>query len=313
MLVVTDETSLEQDVALADLGEQLSRLRLCEPAAVDAMEKSLARYGQLTAVIAFVPGGAPEIVDGFKRVQAARRLGWRELRVRRCNADAVQAILQIAALHAGRGLTELEEGWIVRSLYRDHGLSQPAIAARLARHKTWVCRRLLLVEALDSELQARVRLGLLSPRAAVALTALPRGNQMAACDVVVRRGLTVRQTELLVGQLRGSASDAARAEVLAGWISGELAPKISGPAPSRPARSAADGLVSDVAALHRIAARVEARLMTAPLLALGSTAAELVAERLESLAPVLAALGRSIGRVTTPQRRAERACEESAA
>lgn len=313
MLDVTDGTPLEQDVAIADLGEQLSRLRLCEPAAVEAMTKSLACHGQLTAVMAFAPGGVPEVVDGFKRVQAARRLGWQSLRVRRCDADAVQAILQIAALHAGRGLTELEEGWIVRALYRDHGLPQPAIAAQLARHKSWVCRRLLLAEALDSELQARVRLGLLAPRAAVALTALPRGNQRAACDVVVRRGLTVRQTELLVGQLRDSASDAAQAKVLAGWVSGELAPKISGRAPSRPARSEADALVSDVAALCRIAARVEARLMTAPLLALGSSAAELVAESLESLAPVLAALGRTIEKATTPRSRAHPPCEESAA
>lgn len=305
MLAVLAVTSLEQDVAIADLGEQLSRLRLCEPDAVEAMEKSLARYGQLTAVVAFTPGGAPEVVDGFKRVQAARRLGWRELRVRYCDADAVQAILRIAALHAGQGLTQLEEGWIVRAAYRDHGLSQPAIAERLARHKSWVCRRLLLVEALDNEVQARVRLGLLAPRAAVALTALPRGNQVAACDVVVRRGLTVCQTELLVAELRTSATGAARAAILAGWVSGELGPKSPGRAPSRPARSDADCLLSDVTALRRIATRVEARLMAAPLLALGPAAAELVAESLESLTPVLGVLQRAIAKVTTGRSRAE--------
>lgn len=310
---MAEQMSPEQCVAIGELGEQLARLRLCEPDAVAAMEKSLTHHGQLTAALVFVRSDGLEVIDGFKRVQAARRLGWQKLRIRQCTADAVQATVQIAALHAGRGLTQLEEGWIVRALYRDHGLTQPAIAARLARHKSWVCRRLLLVEALDSEAQARVRLGLLSPRAAVALTALPRGNQVAASDVVVQRGLTVRQTELLVGQLRECAGDAARASLLARWASGDLAPKSPGRAPSRAMRSDADWLISDVAALHRIAARVESRLMTAPLLALGPTAAELVAESLESLAPVLAALQRIIGRVTTPRSRLEPDSRESAA
>jgi ParB-like chromosome segregation protein Spo0J len=196
VLAVTDPSTPEQSVALGELGEQLGRLRLCEPDAVAAMEMSLARYGQLTAALAFPRGDRLEVIDGFKRLHAARQLGWREVRVRRCSADVVQATVQSAALHLGRGLTELEEGWIVRSLYREHRLSQPTIAERLMRHKSWVCRRLLLVEALDSEVQARVRLGLLAPRAAVALTALPRGNQKAASDVVVQRALTERAREV---------------------------------------------------------------------------------------------------------------------
>jgi len=55
----------------------------------------------------------------------------------------------------------------------------------------------MLVEALDPAVQADVRLGLLMPRAAVAVSQLPRGNQQAASAVVVRRGLTFRQTEAL--------------------------------------------------------------------------------------------------------------------
>ena len=63
----------------------------------------------------------------------------------------------------------------MRSLYRDDGLSQGNIAELLRRHRSWVCRRLMLVESLESELQASVRLGLLAARAAVVLAALPPG------------------------------------------------------------------------------------------------------------------------------------------
>ena len=46
-----------------------------------------------------------------------------------------------------------------------------------------------------------MRLGLLAPRAAIALAALPCGNQVPAAAVVIRRGLTVAQIAGLVAEL----------------------------------------------------------------------------------------------------------------
>ncbi|MBK9000295.1 MAG: hypothetical protein IPM35_31640 [Myxococcales bacterium] len=110
------------------------------------------------------------------------------------------------------------------ALCRQDGLAQGAIAQRLGRHKSWVCRRLLLVEALDPAVQADVRLGLLAARAAVALAQVPRGNQLAAAEVVVRRGLTVRQTEQLVVEVIGCESAAQRERVLESWRDGSRIP-----------------------------------------------------------------------------------------
>jgi ParB/RepB/Spo0J family partition protein len=203
------------DLELAQLGEQLAPLRLCDDTALEAMRRSLVAHGQLTPLVVFGAGDAYEIVDGFKRVRAARALGWTRARAHVADVGTVEAKLLIAALHDGRGLTELEEGWLVRSLYRDDHLLQPAIAQRLGRHKSWVCRRLMLVEGLDAAVQGDVRLGLLTPRAALALAALPRGNQHAAAGVVIRRGLTVRQTELMVAELLDCPDGATRAARLA--------------------------------------------------------------------------------------------------
>src|SRR3954470_19067177 len=41
-----------------------------------------------------------------------------------------------------------EEAWSVHALVRDDGMTQVEVAERLSRHKTWVCRRLALVEKL---------------------------------------------------------------------------------------------------------------------------------------------------------------------
>ena len=157
----------------------------------------------------FASQGQLEILDGFKRVRAARALGLRVLRARVADVGVAEAKVMLLAQHDRRGLTELEEGWLIRSLYRDHHLTQPAIAARLGRHKSWVFRRLMLVEALDPAVQADVRLGLLAPRAAVALGQLPRGNKEDAAKVVIRRGLTVRQAALFVAELLDLGDDGA--------------------------------------------------------------------------------------------------------
>ena len=71
---------------------------------------------------------------------------WTTLFARIDDVNAIEAKLRVAELHDRRGLTELEEAWLVRSLYRDDGLGQPEIARRMSRHKSWVWRRLMLVE-----------------------------------------------------------------------------------------------------------------------------------------------------------------------
>jgi KorB domain len=48
---------------------------------------------------------------------------------------------------------KLEEAWIVQSLIRDDGLSQVEVAELLGRHKSWVCRRLALLEKLYTEVR----------------------------------------------------------------------------------------------------------------------------------------------------------------
>jgi len=289
-------------IAVDDLDERLSAFRLREPKAVEAMAASLGRYGQLSPLAVFDDGDGIQIMDGFKRLHAARQLRWSQLEVRYCDVDIAEAKFQVAVLHRGHGLTELEEGWLIRSLYREDRLAQSAIAERLGRHKSWICRRLLLVEGLLDEVQANVRMGLIVPRAAVTLAALPRGNQIAAMRAVIQRGLTVRQTEMLVAQALALDDATARSTLLTRWSSGAVTLPQPGPRPTRAIRSESDWVAADITTLHRVAARLDARLLGTPLCAFGPTAAELIAANLETLVSVLTALERTIVRSTTPKR-----------
>lgn len=246
-------------VSLEELGLKLSELRLCEPASEERMRRSLRQYGQLTAVTAFVDGEKLELVDGFKRFRAGRHLGWPSLQVRTLTLDEATASAVIVTLHEYRGLSELEEGWLVQSLHRKQGLSQGAIALLLRRHKSWVSRRLLLVEGLLDDVQHDVRLGLLAPRSALAVAALPRGNQRRAADLAMKRGMTTRQAERLVRRLSELENNESRDALMEKWPEETAAPNVQG----RP-RSEHEQLQADVAVLMRVGVRVKVRLLSVP-------------------------------------------------
>ena len=290
-----------REVEIEGLGERLSALRLCDAAALATVRRSLEVHGQLAALTLFAEPGSLEIIDGFKRVRAARALGWGTLIARIDDVSSIDAKLRLRELHDRRGLTELEEAWVVRSLYREDRVSQPEIARRMSRHKSWVWRRLMLVEALDPSVQIDVRLGLIAPRAAVAVSRLPRGNQLAASAVVVRRGLTVRQTDALVDDALHQPDSAACEALLARRLDGPAIGTPSGPRPSRVARSDADRMSLDILRVREIAARLEARLLSTPLAVFAPTAAELMRDALAQLSPVLRALDGVIRTVTGTQ------------
>jgi ParB/RepB/Spo0J family partition protein len=276
-------------VALTTLGQRLAALRLCDPSADEQVKRSLADRGQLSPVVAFADHDQRlELVDGFKRWRAARALEWSTLQVRVLPVAEVVATGVIDVLHQQQRLTELEQGWLIRSLCREHGLSQGAVAHLLRRHKSWVSRRLLLVEGLDDAVQADVRLGLLSPRSAVAVAALPRGNQRQAARLASERGLTTRQTETLVHRLRELESDEARRQQMERWPD-----DVTASAPRRAPRSDAEQLRADIVRLMELGVRVEVRLCA---MRLPDKGAAVVYEALAKLSTMLEALSAIVTR-----------------
>jgi ParB-like chromosome segregation protein Spo0J len=293
-----------REVEIVALGARLSTLRLCEPDAVADVQRSLERHGQLTPVVVIEDAGHLETLDGFKRLRAARAMGWTTLRVDVLapGLGVVDAKLAFGALHARRGLTELEEAWLIRSLVRDDGLRQGDIAHRLHRHKSWICRRLMLAESLDGAVQADVRLGLVAPRTAVALAALPRGNQVRAAEVVSRTGMTLRQTEAMVCELLELQDPVARVAWLDRRLTAAPSAAAADPAPSARRRAESDWILGDVLTLRRVGARLEARLLARPLATHGPGAAVSLREALVGLALVLATLTTTVARAVTEQR-----------
>jgi ParB-like chromosome segregation protein Spo0J len=236
--VATDLIAL----ALEDIGEHFARYRLRSPAMERVLEASLRRYGQMSPVVVFRWQDRYELIDGFKRLAAARAV--REvasLWARVIEADERSAKAALYSLNRVSGKpSELEEAWIVHALVREDGLPQVEVAELLGRHKSWVCRRLALIERLEEAAQAELKVGLLSPTCARQLVRLPPGNQDALLAVIRREALTAHEVAGVVDLLQRAPSrelqqyilDAPREALLQteGRCLPSRDPRLSGPA-----------------------------------------------------------------------------------
>lgn len=205
------DEGMVQPVALMALGQGYRRYRLTDPAAETAMAGSLRRWGQLSPVVACRRGEQLEILDGFKRLAAAAQVaGLTTLSVRVLAVDERTAKAAILGLNRGQRATrELEEAWIVQALVRDDGLTQVEAAQLLGQHKSWVCRRLALLERLSADVKEDLRLGLLGPALARQLVRLPAGNQQAVLAVTRQQALTAQETSGVIDLLQGASPEQA--------------------------------------------------------------------------------------------------------
>jgi ParB-like chromosome segregation protein Spo0J len=180
------------------------------------MARSLERYGQLSPVVVCQRQDRYELIDGFKRLGAARTLApMSHLSARLMEADERTAKAAIYGLNRAGGRTrELEEAWIIQALVREDGLSQVEVAELLGRHKSWVCRRLALIERLGAEAREELRVGLLSPTAARQIVRLPEGNQVEVLQVIRREALSGAELTGVVDLLLQSAGREQQAYVL---------------------------------------------------------------------------------------------------
>ena len=191
------------DIPIDRIEESFGRFRLLSPRHEAAMERSVGRFDQLTpVVVSYAKDDRYEMIDGFKRLRALRKLGKPSLKARVLEGHG--RVLKAAMVQLNRKsghLGDVEEAMIVTSLYQDEGLTQVEIAPLLGRDKSWVSRRIALIERLSEEVLEHLRLGLINPTHGRELSRLPRGNQAQALSCVISHRLSSRETARLVSLL----------------------------------------------------------------------------------------------------------------
>lgn len=195
-------------VPITKIGEKFGQLRIVNPTADQAMLRSMEKYGQLTpVVINRASEDDYELLDGFKRLRASRALTAKALKARVMHLGLHAGKAAIMHLNwVGKSINHMEEALVVHSLFHEDGLTQVEIGTLLGRHKSWVSRRISLIERLSDEVQDNIRLGLLSVSIGAELAKLQRRNQETVLEIIRKHALTWRQVRKLVAVLQSSPS-----------------------------------------------------------------------------------------------------------
>ncbi|GBQ12415.1 ParB/RepB/Spo0J family partition protein [Swaminathania salitolerans] len=143
--------------------------------------------------------GRYQIIAGERRWRAAQRAGLHEVPVHvrlLDDADAMAAALVENLQRADLNAIEEAEG--LQRLLTDYALTQEELAGAVGKSRPHVGNILRLLN-LPEAVRQKVRDGLLSAGHARALLAHP--DPASAADIVIARGLNVRQTEALARQV----------------------------------------------------------------------------------------------------------------
>jgi len=239
------------------------RLRVRQPARERRLLASLADAGQQTPIVVVPTAAMHVVVDGHKRVRCLRRLHRDTVTAVVWEMPEPEALIFRQVLHTDATDSALEQGWLLRTLHEDHGLSLEHLGRRFDRSVSWVSRRLSLVRALPAPIQQHVHDGQLAAHAAMKYCVpLARANAtdcVRLVDAIAPHRLTTRQVGRLY-QIYVAGPEASRALVLTDPLLVLRVTDDAPRAPIRPDASAPEALISDLHVLGAVARRAHRRL-----------------------------------------------------
>lgn len=184
------------EIGLLDLAYADTRIR--RPRQILRLADSLIRQGQLLPIVVVAgEAGCWVLIDGYQRVQAARRAGLDTLTAHIWPGRPDEALCQLLCRDGARQFDVFEQAALLRELKVTHRFSQNRIAAQMGRHPSWVTRRLALIESLPPQVVCAVRDGLLSSwsasRVLVPLARANTGHASALVEALGKHPATSRQ------------------------------------------------------------------------------------------------------------------------
>ena len=169
--------------------------------AIDELAASIREKGLLQPLLVRRVGHQYQLIAGERRLRAAQRAGLTRLPVSVREADDRESF-EIALIEnlQRENLNPIEEARAYQRLCDEFGLKQDDVARRVGKNRSTVTNSLRLLQ-LPSEVRDQIQAGVLSAGHARSLLGLDsHGAQAAVAHDIVRRRLSVRQTEDLVRQ-----------------------------------------------------------------------------------------------------------------
>ena len=187
-----------EDIPLSEFDLSLSGMRIMNMTRILQVEKSMRLHGQLQPAVARVHEGGYQLIDGFKRYYAAEDLMMETLQCLLLEIDLSQAkVLLLSYNRPHQSMEAWEEAMVLQDLQKTHSLDQRSLARLTGYSRSWVSRRLSLIDKMDQEVSSDIMMGVLTSSHARALIRLPRGNQGEGARVIATYRLTSRQSDAL--------------------------------------------------------------------------------------------------------------------
>lgn len=176
------------------------------PDKLQELASSIASRGLIQPVVVRPIGdGRYELIAGERRWRAAREAGFAKIPAVIRQVESAEA-MELALIEniQRENLNPMETAHAYQHLAETFDLSHEEIAARVGKDRTSVTNHLRLLN-LPGEIQADLASGALSMGHARAILGIPgREGQMEARRLILAKGLSVRETELLVKRLSRS-------------------------------------------------------------------------------------------------------------
>lgn len=177
--------------------EIIARVKIDEEY-LSLLMKSLAEDGQLHPItVRPLPDAHYELIDGLHRVEAAKRLRWKDIEANVISVNDVEAkFLSLKANVVRRSLEPVEEGEIIYRIMVKHGLNEKQVAEKLGTNVKWVSERLALVLKVHENIKKLVKEGKLSLGHAVVISRIEDPHkQLKFAELILKNGWSVKQTE----------------------------------------------------------------------------------------------------------------------
>lgn len=202
-LSATDEQMVNQlPVASLQAGKYQPR-SLMEEGAIDALAESISQQGVMQPLLVRQVSGQGsnyEVIAGERRLRAAIKAGLTEVPVIVKEVDDEQAAIMALIENIQReDLNPMEEARGIKRLLEDFALTHDQIASAIGRSRSATSNMLRLLN-LATPVQELVMQGTLDMGHARALLSLDSADQIQAANLIVAKGLSVRQAEQLVAK-----------------------------------------------------------------------------------------------------------------
>lgn len=190
----------EIDITLIDVNKDQPR-KSFDDQGINELAESIKANGLLQPIVVTKEGERYLIVAGERRYRAFRRLEMEKIPAIIKNLTKQQS-MELALIEniQRRDLNSVEEAMALKALMEEFGYTQQQLSDRLGMSRSALANSLRLL-SLSQKVLSLVASGELSSGHARALVVLDENKQLEISEIIIKKGLNVRQTEALVAQI----------------------------------------------------------------------------------------------------------------